>query len=319
MTQVVSLPTIEKALDQVNLVQLMEEGFVAYSQGNVVVPPIGEMIFDEPPGEAHLKYGFIRGDDYFVVKIATGFYENVKLGLSSSNGVVLVFSQKTGGLECVLLDEGHLTNVRTAAAGAVAAKCLAPKRVDRIGIVGAGIQARLQLSHLRTVTDCKAALVWGTGDQELDAYARTMASEGFEIETTRHAADLAASCQLIVTATPSREPLLWAGDIRPGTHITAVGSDTPDKTELDPEILAKADVIVADSLSQSRSRGEIYQAVKAGVLTERRVVELGAVLQEPSLGRTSDDQITVADLTGVAVKDIQIAKAVLESCRKPSA
>ena len=319
MTQVVSLPTIEKALGQVNLVQLMEEGFVAYSQGNVVVPPVGEMIFDEPPGEAHLKYGFIRGDDYFVVKIATGFYENVKLGLSSSNGVVLVFSQKTGGIESVLLDEGHLTNVRTAAAGAVAAKCLAPKLVERIGIVGAGIQARLQLSHLRAVTDCRAALVWGTGDQKLDAYARTMASEGFEIETTRHAADLAASCQLIVTATPSREPLLWAGDIRPGTHITAVGSDTPDKTELDPEVLAKADVIVADSLSQSRSRGEIYQAVKAGVLTERRVVELGAVLQEPSLGRTSDDQITVADLTGVAVQDIQIAKAVLESCRKSSA
>ncbi len=316
MTVVLRLPAIKQALLKTDLVQLIEDGFISYSQGKVVVPPVGEMLFDDPPGEVHLKYGFLREDDYYVVKIASGFYENVKLGLPTSNGVVLVFSQQTGSLECVLLDEGHLTNIRTAVAGAVVARCLAPSQVDRIGIVGAGIQGQAQLRQLRAVTDCNTVMVWGMTQQELDTYVETMAAEGFEVEGTRDAADIAGSCNLIVTATPSHEPLLRAADIQPGTHITAVGSDAPEKIELDPEILAKADVVVADSLFQSQSRGEIHRSVKAGFLAREHIVELGAVLQDKALGRTSDDQITVADLTGVAVQDIQIAKAVLEGCEE---
>ena len=316
MTVVLRLPAIKQALLKTDLVQLIEDGFISYSQGKVVVPPVGEMLFDDPPGEVHLKYGFLREDDYYVVKIASGFYENVKLGLPTSNGVVLVFSQQTGSLECVLLDEGHLTNIRTAVAGAVVARCLAPSQVDRIGIVGAGIQGQAQLRQLRAVTDCNTVMVWGMTQQELDTYVETMAAEGFEVEGTRDAADIAGSCNLIVTATPSHEPLLRAADIQPGTHITAVGSDAPEKIELDPEILAKADVVVADSLFQSQSRGEIHRSVKAGFFAREHIVELGAVLQDKALGRTSDDQITVADLTGVAVQDIQIAKAVLEGCEE---
>lgn len=317
MTQVIPLPAIERALEKADLRQLIAEGFAAYSRGEVVVPPVGEMIFDGRNGEAHIKYGFIRDDDYFVVKIATGFYDNAKLGISTSNGVVLVFSQRTGTLECVLLDEGRLTDVRTAVAGAVAAEALAPKQVRRIGIVGAGIQARLQLRHLKEVTDCRSAMVWARNPEMLAAYKETMTLEGFEIETTRDTAELTAACNLIVTATPSKEPLLSAGDIQAGTHITAMGSDVAEKIELDPGILAKADLVVADSLSQSRSRGEIFRAVEAGAIDRDGIVELGAVIEDPSLGRADDEQITVADLTGVAVQDIQIAKAVLAG-HKPS-
>ncbi len=137
-----------------------------------------------------------------------------------------------------------------------------------------------------------------------------MNSRGFSVETTREAAAIPRTCNLIVTATPSKTPLLSAADLRPGTHITAVGSDTPDKQELDSEILARADVVVADSLAQCRLRGEIHKALAAGKIDESRVVELGNIISGRASGRTSDSQITVADLTGVAVQDIKIASAV---------
>jgi ornithine cyclodeaminase len=313
MTDVFKLPEIKTILSNFDLIEIIEEGFVAYSQGKVVVPPVGELIFEDPPGDAHIKYGYIRGDDYFVIKIATGFYENTQLGIATGNGLMLVFSQKTGELVSVLLDEGHLTDVRTAAAGAVAAKHLAPTNVECIGVMGAGIQGRLQLTYLASIIPCRSVMVWGINDQELESYALEIGNLGYDVRTTREAEQVPASCSLIVTATPSKSPLLKAEWIRPGTHVTAMGSDTHEKIELDPQILAQADIVVSDSISQSKTRGEIFRATRAGVLNRQDLIELGAVIQNPSLRRQDDKQISVADLTGVAVQDIQIAKAVYEN------
>ena len=138
-----------------------------------------------------------------------------------------------------------------------------------------------------------------------------MTSLGYTIQTTLEAGDIASSCNLIVTATPSVKPLLSADHIQKGTHITAMGSDTAEKIELDPAILRKADIVVADSINQCLSRGEIFQAIRADLLEKENVVELGNVIVQKELQRKSGDQITVADLTGVAVQDIQISKAVL--------
>jgi ornithine cyclodeaminase len=137
-----------------------------------------------------------------------------------------------------------------------------------------------------------------------------MESLGYSVQTTLKTEDIAAQCNLIVTATPSKSPLLSADKVRKGTHITAMGSDTLEKIELDPNILQKADIVVADSISQCLLRGEIHQALKAGVLEKERIVELGNVILDPELRRISEEQITIADLTGVAVQDVQIAKAV---------
>lgn len=311
--RIVSLDQIKELLKTLDPIRAIEEGFVAYSQGKVVVPPVGEMIFKDPPGEVHLKYGYIVNDDFYVIKIASGFYENVKLGISSLNGLMLVFDQKTGEPVAILLDEGHLTNVRTAAAGAVTAKYLAPKNVRRIGIFGAGQQGRMQLTYLESVTSCKDVIVWGVDQQELDAYRGEMAALGYTVQTTLEANDIASTCNLIVTATPSVKPLLSVHQIQKGTHITAMGSDTAEKNELDPQILQKADIVVADSISQCLARGEIFKAIEAGVLKKEKVRELGSVIQQESLQRTSEDQITVADLTGVAVQDIQISKGIVNA------
>lgn len=319
MTRILTLEQIQEALPALNLMEHIEAGFVAYSQGAAVVPPVGELVLQDPPGDVHIKYGYLSGDDYYVIKIASGFYDNPKLNLPTSNGLMLLFSQKTGELHAVLLDKGYLTDIRTAIAGAIAAKFLAPSTVTRIGIVGSGMQARLQLQHLAPVTDCRDVIVFGRDDAKLSEYREDMAEFGFDTTITSNADDILRSCNLIVTTTPATDPLLaWSDGIEHGLHITAMGSDTPDKRELDLTTMQCADVVVADSISQCMTRGEIHHAIKQGAIRKDDIVELGNVIDGSAAGRTSDEQVTIADLTGVAVQDIQITKAVFDAISKDS-
>lgn len=311
---ILTLDQIRDVLPEVELLPEIEQGFVAYSQGRSVVPPVGELIMTDPPGDVHIKYGYITGDDYYVIKIASGFYGNPALGLSSGNGMMLMFSQKTGEPVAMLLDEAYLTDIRTAVAGAIAAKYLAPTVVDCIGIMGTGRQARLQLEYLQPVVACRKVMVWGRDADKCAAYAEDASVLGFEVTATLDAGELARSCNLIVTTTPAESPLLSnADELMPGTHLSAIGSDTHAKQELHADILARADLVVADSIPQCLERGEIHQALKSAAIDAQSLVELGNIIAGTAAGRTDDTQITVADLTGVAVQDIQISKAVYEA------
>ena len=309
--EIITLDQIKQVLPSIDILPQIEKGFRAYSEGQVTVPPVGEMILDK--GEVHIKYGFVRGEEFFVIKVASGFYGNPALGLPSGNGLMLLFRQETGEPVSILLDEGYLTEVRTAVAGAIAAKYLAPSKVRKIGIAGAGTQGRLQLMCLKEVVDCRQVLVWGRNKEKLQAYKSEMEEEGFHVETTLDAAEILKQCNLVVTATPAKTPFLFRKDLMPGTHITAVGSDTPEKQELDPHILRDADIVVADSIEQCMVRGEIYKAIEAGVLKREEIVELGNVIAGPARVRTTDQHTTIVDLTGVAVQDINIASAVYKA------
>lgn len=302
---------IEKVLPALDLLPAIEAGFAAYSAGRAVVPPVGELLLEK--GEVHIKYGYLLDEQYYVIKIASGFYRNPHLGLPSGNGLMLLYDQLTGMPVSILLDEGRLTDVRTAVAGAVAARHLAPGKVERIGMVGTGVQARLQLQHLRPITACRQVLAWGRGEPQLARYREDPGLGEFRIETTLDAAEILRTCNLVVTTTPAEAPLLQAADLQPGTHITAVGSDTAQKQELEVAILGRADLVVADSISQCLVRGEIHRALAVGAITRERLLELGSIISGQVPGRTTNSQITVADLTGVAVQDIKIATAVHEA------
>jgi ornithine cyclodeaminase len=308
--RIINLVEIKSVLPKIDLMKEIEAGFVAYTRGDVVVPPVGELQFESPPGDVHIKYGYIKNDDVYVIKIASGFPQNLDRGLPNGNGMMLVFNQKTGEPMAILKDEAHLTDVRTAVAGAICAKYLSPKIVKSIGIVGTGLQAKMQLEYLNSIIDCKNVIVWGRRETSLLKYQSEMKNAGFEITTTTDINDVMDNCQLIVTCTSSETPLL--SRVKPGTHITAMGSDTLTKQELVPSILTQADLVVADSKSQCEVRGEIHQALKSNDFSMDDVVELGDVISGKTTGRTSDSQITIADLTGVAVQDIQISKAVLK-------
>lgn len=313
MAVVYTLEQIKQALSGLNMTGSIEKGFIAYSKGEVVVPPVGELLFDDPPGDTHIKYGYIKGDDIYVIKIASGFYKNPEIGLPSSSGLMLVFSQKTGVLQAVLLDEGYLTDVRTAIAGKIAAKYLAPETITAIGVIGTGIQAKMQVQYLKSLTPCRQVFVWGRSGEKREQYKTDMEAQGFSVTPVESAAQVAAQANLIVTTTPSDTPLLFSGDIQPGTHITAMGSDTDKKQELDSDILARADVVVADSLVQCKTRGEISKALAAGAVKETDLHELGTYIKDHGRGNRKSFDITVADLTGVAVQDVQIAAAVCRS------
>ncbi len=316
MTTVLKLEEIKRLIDVPQLIREIENGFVLYSENRVVVPPVGFLHFDQPPGDVHIKYGFVTGDDFYVLKMASGFYKNPDLGLPVSDGLLLVFSQQTGQLKLILLDECWLTDMRTAAAGAVAAKHLAAETVHHIGIVGTGVQARMQLEMLRDVVDCQSCLIWGRDANKVqNMIVELQASEaiqtwGLELKAATDIDELVAQCNLIVTTTSAKEPLIRADRVQKGTHITAMGSDDYGKQELEAALLARADLVIADSIAQCVDHGECCHAVKENMLEESAILELGNVIKSPDTGRTSEDQITVADLTGVAIQDIQIAKMV---------
>lgn len=309
MATIIKLKDMRSIVENIDTVSAMEEGFIAYSNGKTVVPPVGELLFENPPGDVHIKYGYIKNDDFYVIKIASGFYDNPKLGIPSSQGMMLLFNQKTGQPTAVLLDEGFLTDVRTAAAGALAAKYFAPKNISAIGIIGTGIQAKLQLKYLQENTPCKTVYVWGRNPENTQKFKDELGTD-FNIHIASTPSEVAKHCNLIVTTTPSENALLLADDVQPGTHITAVGSDTSNKQELQSELLQKADLVISDSIPQSKSRGEIYRATKDGAISSEKVVELGIAIQNKLLQRTTENQITIVDLTGVAVQDIMIAKMV---------
>lgn len=294
-------------------VQRIEEGFVAFSNGKVQVPPVQMFAFAAANGDCCVKSAFIEGSETFTVKVSTGFYDNPGKGLPSNDGLMLVLSASNGQPLALLQDQGWLTGMRTALAGRIAARLMAPREVHAIGILGTGMQARMQLEQLRPVTACRRVIVWGRNDAELASYSDFAAELGFDVQVTREAKTLAEGANLIVCTTPSRAALLDNEWIRPGTHITAVGADAPGKQELDPLLVARADRIIVDSVVQCRQYGEVSHALKAGLIEEAQLGEIGALLDGRIAGRTSDDEITLVDLTGVAVQDAQIALCALQS------
>jgi ornithine cyclodeaminase len=302
---------IKKLLKNIDLEKVIEEGFISYSNKLAVIPPVGELLFSEPPGEVHIKYGYIINEKYYVIKIASGFPKNMDFKLSNGQGMMLLFDQKTGKPIAILLDNGYLTDVRTAIAGRICAKQFSNK-ITGIGIIGTGTQAKIQLEYLSSITDCKKVILWGRSVKKTKKYKKTMIEYGFDVKISSSIDFLSKNCNLIILATSSKKPLLLKEHLRPGMNIVAVGSDTELKRELGAGILSIADLIITDSLSQCRLRGEISHSLKNNEIKIDDVRELGKVLDKTIEGRTQKKQIIVSDLTGVAVQDIKIASKVFE-------
>lgn len=290
-------------------VACIEGAFAALAAGKVVMPPILSMPIAEHNGEVDVKTAYMPGLDTFAIKMSPGFFDNPKIGLPSLNGLMVQFSSITGLVKAVLLDNGYLTDIRTAAAGAVAAKWLARTDARVAGIVGTGTQARLQLQALTLVRPISRAIIWGRDPAKAERLAEECRTAlGIETGTARTPGDLAAASDIIVTTTPSTEPLLDASALRPGQHITAMGSDADYKCELSPTVIARADLYVCDRLSQCLQQGELRAAVAAGAVTaDIACPEIGSIIADGAPGRTDDSAITICDLTGTGVQDTAIA------------
>lgn len=305
---------IAALVDLDEIIAAVEQAFADFAAGSAVIPPVINLDIAESKGEVHVKSAHIRGYKHYCIKIASGFYENPILGLPSGNGFMALFSARTGELSAVLFDEGYLTDLRTAAAGAVAALCLTHDAPISAGVIGTGVQARLQIESLSKVRTVERLNVWGRDPGRVERYAADMQKILPDTDIRRFATpgEVVRVSDCVVTVTPSREPLVAAKDLHPGLHITAVGSDGPDKQEIDPAVFGSVDRIVVDHLGQCAALGELHHALDAGIVTEQNVhAELGEIVNRNKPGREGRDEITICDLTGVGVQDTAIANWAL--------
>lgn len=301
-------------------IEMVEKAFAALASGKVVMPPILSMAIPEVHGEVDVKTAYLPGFDGFAIKVSPGFFDNPKIGLPSLNGLMILFSAKTGLVQALLLDNGYLTDVRTAAAGAVAARHLAPRETHTAGVIGTGAQARLQIAAALLVRPIRRVLVWGRDHGKAAACARDIANRhGVEAVPMRDPAQLVAESQLVVTTTPATDPVLKAAWLHPGLHITAMGSDQAGKNEIEPAALAAADLYVCDRVSQCETLGELRSAIAAGLWHKDPPPELGGIVTGTASGRTREDQVTICDLTGTGAQDTAIATFSAERARQAGA
>lgn len=290
-------------------VDAIEAAFAALATKQVVMPPILRLDIPEHRGEVDVKTAYVPGLSGFAIKISPGFFDNPKLGLPSVNGMMVLFSSTTGLVEALLLDNGYLTDVRTAAAGAVAARHLARSDARIAAILGAGVQARLQLRALKLVRPIAEARIWARDIKRAEATAATLSAElSIPVSAISDAPAAVTGADIVVTTTPSEAPILEAGWLASGQHVTAMGSDAEHKNEVDPALVTRADLYVADSLQQTRRLGELHHAIAAGlVAADRAFSELGEIVCGRLSGRVDPNALTFCDLTGTGVQDTAIA------------
>lgn len=294
---------LEAALDDV------ADAMRRYSRGEAQQAAVGHLAFRDPPGDTHVKSAWLHGDEAFAVKLASTFYDNPRRGLPPGSGLMLVVSAQTGAPLALLQDDGELTDLRTAMAGAVAARVIANPawRAPTLGVVGAGVQAELQARWIAREIGAGRILVWGRRDAAAAGICERLGRLGLDARPVADLAELGQASDLIVTTTPARAPLLTLDMLRPGYRIVAVGADAPGKRELGAGVVARADLVLADSRRQAVDHGECCWALKEGLSAEQ-VIEIGALL--PAGPPPAPGACAVADLTGLGVQDAAIALGV---------
>lgn len=295
----------------------VRDAFAKLARGEVTLPEVLDLDLPEHGGELHVKGAYIHGTPYYSIKTASGFYKNPEVGLPVGAGMVCVFDASTGMPVALLFDNGFLTDLRTGAAGALAADLLARPDASRAAIIGCGIQGRYQLAALLGVRKITHVAAYDLSAASAQSYAEEMAAlHGIAVDAAPSAQAAVADADVVVTSTPSRQPYFAASWLRPGLHVTSMGADMPAKQELEAAALGRADRVVADSLSQCMTQGEIHHAVAAGTLRAEDVfAELGEIAAGLKPGRCSDTEITIADLTGVGVQDAAVANIVVSAAR----
>jgi len=325
--RIIELPEIRRTLVYHEIIGRMRDALMASSRGECDTPMPMHLDIRPVAGEVHIKSSYRRGGQLFALKIASTFPGNIARGLPTGNGMMMLCSAETGEPVALLADAGHLTDVRTAAVTAMVTHEL--RRPDEIiGVLGTGVQARLQTLMHAQVLDLVQMCVWGRDPERVAEFEREMGAllPNTEIYSVDSPAELARRARILITCTPSRAPLLRAGDLQGGTLICAVGSDSPGKQELDPEILRRAALILADSKPQCEKLGELQHAPGEW----SRAVEIGAwcdrtdgvpARQREDIERawfsmadreTPNGPIAVCDFTGLGVEDLYIAEYCYE-------
>jgi len=318
MTIILNHQDIKKCV-QLNesLIPIIEEAFKSLALGKTTMPPILRLDIEKYHGESDVKAAYIDGLDSYAIKVASGFFNNPKLGLPSSNGLMILLDSQTGVLKSVLLDKGYLTDIRTAIAGAISVKYLSNLDSTKVGIIGAGIQARLQLESILLVRKIDTAHIWSRDSAKANEFCKELKHLKINLQVCNSPEDIMRKSDIVVTTTPSKSPLIKSHWLKKGLHITAMGSDAEQKNELDPLIIKNCNYYIPDSLAQTKILGELHHAIDNKIVSaNNNYNELGNVILNPNLGRQNRDDITVCDLTGTGVQDTAIARHTYKIANK---
>jgi ornithine cyclodeaminase/alanine dehydrogenase-like protein (mu-crystallin family) len=305
-TEVTQLITLD------DCILAVEKAFAAHARGQSLAS--GILHVDADGGEFHLKAGGTRGkNSYFAAKINGGFFQNrARTGLPNIQGLIVLYDA-SNGCPLAVMESGAITVLRTGAATAVAAKHLARPGSSVVTIAGVGMQGAVQLRALSKVLPLNIVHAWSRDPSRSAAFAAAMSRE-LSLDV-RPAVDLRAATrlsQVIVTCTPAHRWFLGRDDVAPGTFISAVGTDSPDKQEIEPELLA-ASAVVPDLLPQSAEVGDLHHAIAAGLMSREQIRgELGQVIIGAVQGRRDNDEIVIFDSTGTALQDVATAATVYE-------
>ena len=308
---------VESCLSMKRTIEAVREAYIAFANNRVQMPPVMHLDVEKYNGEVDIKSGFVEDFDLIGTKIASGYYDNHKLGLPPGMAIIVLLDLRTS-MPLAIMDGSYITAYRTGAAGAVAASVLARKDSAKVGIIGAGTQGRMQVLALKELFQLEEVRVWDIEEKMATKYSTEMSELlGIDVKNFTNREDVVRGSDIVVTVTPSKEALVKAEWISKGMHINAIGADGPGKQELDPAIVKLADKVVVDSLAQCRRIGEIQHALSLGLIKESDVhAEIGEILIGKKVGRESDDEITFFDSTGLAAQDIAAAHVVLEAARE---
>lgn len=295
-------------------IDIIDRAFATLATKEVIMPPVLSMDLPMVHGEVDVKTAYIPELETFTIKVSPGFFDNPVLGLPSLNGLMVVFCATTGVVKAVLLDNGYLTDIRTAAAGGVAARYLAPQNCPTLGVIGTGVQAKLQTLAFLQERSVDNLMVWGRDMAKATQFADDLSKVvKLSVNVSDNIEKLVQTAQAVITTTPAQTPLIKPEWLHQGLHITAMGSDSPVKNEIEPTVLTQADKVVVDRLSQSLERGEMRSVANCGLtVADSKLSELGEICAGLKSGRTNDDEITVCDLTGTGIQDTAIADYIYQ-------
>jgi ornithine cyclodeaminase/alanine dehydrogenase-like protein (mu-crystallin family) len=318
---VLSAEDVRKALPMNEAIEAMKNAYASLSRGTAVVPLRTRLPIPSSDALSLFMPAFVSSQerDALAIKAVSLFPTNPARGLAYIQAAVLVFDPETGRA-IALLEGSSLTAIRTGAAGGAAIDLLARKDSKIAAIFGAGAQARTQLEAACTARQIETAFIFARNAEKVQAFAVEMKSKGFvtqDIRVAKSAKEAIEQADIICTATTSSTPVFDDADVRPGTHISAVGSYTPDMQEVPSETLQRAKIFVDSRSASLEEAGDLIQPIRAGLFDEAHICgELGEVLLGKIPGRRSEDEITYFKSVGIAVQDAMAAQVSLNNARK---
>lgn len=303
---------VARVVDPVKVVEAVEKAYVLFSLGKVVMPVRSRVEARDEGGDILMMPCLVPEMKIFSLKLVTVYPKNIEKGLPTINATVIVLDSETG-MPKIFAEARALTGLRTAAATVVSIKHLARKDSTKVGIIGAGYQARWQLRVVAANYPGTSFTVYDVEKKRMKEFVTEMGREGFDVKESSSAEELVKNSDVVVTVTTSKTPVVYEGWVREGTHVSAIGGYTPEMVEIDPKLTARSKLVVDSREAVKEEAGDVLKPIELGLMKfENIYAEIGEIAAGLKPGRENDREITLFKSVGLAVQDAAASKILLD-------